>query len=955
MLSTVNRSVVAQSTDCNTSGVPDHVEMDAFTWRQTVAPNDAAVDDEFGAAVSLSGVVGLVGSPHDDDRGTSSGAAYIFFYNGANWVQAQKLIPTDLGTNDQLGTSVSLTNGYALIGAPRKDGPAIDAGAAYVYRWNGNTWVQQQKLTATDAAAQDEFGIGVSIAPGVALIGAHWDDVGGSNGGSAYVFRLNGTTWAFEQKLQAADAAAGDEFGRDVAVDGGVALVGAPFDDDLGADSGAAYVFRYSGTQWVQEQKITPSDGASGDNFGFSVSLHGDTALIGARSDDDRGLDSGSAYVFRFDGATWVQEAKLLASDGAADDRFGRAVSVRGDTAVVGAVNKDLGASNTGAAYLFRRDGTTWYQTQRLTPHTPAAGDQFGYSVSLGATELLVGARFDEVGVSNSGTIQAFRLVTQDCNTNATLDVCEPGCNTNGIPDECEILGGAADCDTNGVLDVCQSDCNTNNLADPCDAAAGADCNNNDIPDVCETNGREQQRFVPAGTALADRVGHAIAARTDEVFIGAPQRDTSAGADAGAVFLYGRANNAWLYRRTLSPSDPAPADQFGHDVGMDDDVALIGAPWKDHAGYLDIGAGYVFRRVDGEWIQEQKLVPPNLIQGMMLGYTVGIHGDVAALVATFDSEHSSVVTDPAVWVYRRTGDTWNWEQIVWPQDGQIGDRFGAALSVNADVILVSSLFTFTPGHPRGAAYVFRWNGSAWQFEQKLISPDGPAGAYFDFGRSVAIHGDEAIVGAPSEAQGGAAYVFRRANGVWSFHEKLEAPAGQSGERFGSRIAIDSDRLLIADYSRRSGGVNIGAVFLYVRYGDSWILEQEYRPWSSQTAVWSGTSLALAASEIWVGARNDNGAGIGAGSAYLLVNQFDCNNNNLPDECEPDCNGNAIPDACERPGDINGDGFVDVDDVPAMIELLLVLSSNCWHLGDLDQNGIVDGDDIAPFLEALMQQ
>lgn len=199
---------------------------------------------------------------------------------------------------------------------------------------------------ASDGAAGDQLGASVSISGDIALVAATFDGDNGADSGSAYVFRDNGSAWIEEAKLLPSDGASGDQFGRAVSVSGDIALVGAPNDDDNGSVSGSAYVFRYEGSAWIEEAKLLPSDGALGDQFGYSVSISGDTALVGARYDDDT---SGSAYAFRYDGSAWIEEAKLLPSD--AGSVFGESVSISGHTALVGSPFDSPNLS--GSAYVF--------------------------------------------------------------------------------------------------------------------------------------------------------------------------------------------------------------------------------------------------------------------------------------------------------------------------------------------------------------------------------------------------------------------------------------------------------------------------------------------------------------------------------------------------------------------------------------------------------------------------
>jgi RHS repeat-associated protein len=223
-----------------------------------------------------------------------------------------------------------------------------------VFTRSGTTWTQQGKLRASDAAAEDYFGVSVAVSGDYAVVGAYADDDAGSSSGSAYVFKRTGTSWSQQAKLTASDAAAGDQFGSSAAIWGDSLIVGARLDDDGAvADSGSAYVFTRSGTSWTQEAKLTASDAAAEDRFGNAVGISQDSAIVGAYYNDDGGGQSGSAYVFKRSGMSWSQQAKLRASDAAAYDYFGNSVSIWGENALVGAYCNDDGGSASGSAYLF--------------------------------------------------------------------------------------------------------------------------------------------------------------------------------------------------------------------------------------------------------------------------------------------------------------------------------------------------------------------------------------------------------------------------------------------------------------------------------------------------------------------------------------------------------------------------------------------------------------------------
>ena len=199
------------------------------------------------------------------------------------------------------------------------------------------------------------------------------------------MFTRIGTNWQQQAKLTADDGADGDLFGISVALSGDTILVGADLHDEIAPNAGAVYVYTRSGNSWSQQAKLTAADGSETDIFGVRVALSDDTALISARRDDDEvmGVDAGSAYVFVRSGTSWVQQEKLTAPDGTADDRFGRSVAVMGDTALVGAMFRDDKGKNSGSAYLFERNGKTWVYKAKLTAADGADDDVFGWSVAI--------------------------------------------------------------------------------------------------------------------------------------------------------------------------------------------------------------------------------------------------------------------------------------------------------------------------------------------------------------------------------------------------------------------------------------------------------------------------------------------------------------------------------------------------------------------------------------------
>lgn len=326
----------------------------------------------------LYGVVAIDGDYAVSGAYGSPVAVTIFHRTGANtWDSGTQVTASDLQSGDGFDTSVAISGDYLVVGAYLQDGGGTDAGAAYVFHRTGvNTWDAGTKIMAPDAAASDWFGHAVAVSGDYAVIGAEKEN---SGLGAAYVFHRTGlNSWDSGTKLTGPSRA----FGCSVAIDGDYALVGAkmPY---MSPYAGTAFIFhRTDVNAWDAGAQLLPADGGMNDFFGCSAAISGDYALVGADSQDARGLDAGAAYIFHRTGLNaWDSGTKVTGADSQAYDYFGRAVSMRGDFVVVGAEGEDQGGDYAGAVYVFQRIGSTTWDTGLKFYMSPGLLGAFGGSV----------------------------------------------------------------------------------------------------------------------------------------------------------------------------------------------------------------------------------------------------------------------------------------------------------------------------------------------------------------------------------------------------------------------------------------------------------------------------------------------------------------------------------------------------------------------------------------------
>ncbi|MFB3079806.1 MAG: FG-GAP repeat protein, partial [Lysobacterales bacterium] len=377
--------------------------------------SDGAPIDRMGYSVDIDGDTAVVGAFFHDHQGIDSGAAYVFVRNGDTWTQQAELLPSDGMAGDQAGFyQIAVDGDTILLGAHlHDDGDVNNVGAVYVFERDGTNWSETAKLMANDRQPNDLFGLTVALDGDTAIIGANGDDHPDGTHGSVNVYVRNGNSWTQQAKLVGREIDVrfqGFAEGR-ISIEDDTVAVGAWATDTQGKDSGTVYIFVRNGNTWSEQARLLPSDGKAEDQFGASTALDHDTLLVGACRCHDP-VRGGVVYVYTRNGSTWTLQAKFSPADGGAEDDFGVSLEIVGDRAIIGA-QRSRAISGAGRAYVFVRNDNTWAEQEKLLASDGETGNGFGISVSMEGDSILIGAWGAYRDALNTGAAYIFELSSE--------------------------------------------------------------------------------------------------------------------------------------------------------------------------------------------------------------------------------------------------------------------------------------------------------------------------------------------------------------------------------------------------------------------------------------------------------------------------------------------------------------------------------------------------------------
>ena len=385
----------------------------AAEWEEVTSllASDGHADQQFGYSVDISNQWAIVGARNDNELGPTAGAAYLLWNNGTTWVEHSKIVASNGLKEDQFGYAVSISGDKVLVGALGANLDGIDKGAAYVFEYDGNNWLETAILTASNGSNDDFFGTSVSISNNFLVIGSTGEDSGTNNSGAAYIFE-DKEPWIEIALLKADDAEADDEFGNSVSISGPNAVIGARFEDADGINSGAAYVFEMGGNieTWTQTRKLETSNVGANFEFGTSVDISGTHIIVGSPGNSTNGIDAGAAFVFSKTGPDWLEQQFIQPDDILANDEFGSSVSISANYIAVGSPTKLSGTIDGGVAYVFKYDGSIWFQQSTLLASDAGNDDLFGSAVAVYGHNIITGAYSKDTIVSDIGKCYMYHL-----------------------------------------------------------------------------------------------------------------------------------------------------------------------------------------------------------------------------------------------------------------------------------------------------------------------------------------------------------------------------------------------------------------------------------------------------------------------------------------------------------------------------------------------------------------
>lgn len=717
------------------------VQGDGWTVQsleQKILASDGAAQDNFGENLAAyGGVVAAAAQHRDYSSSTKAGAVYFFRLNGGAYAQEGVFVPTDHGINRYCGSSIDISWSSAIVACTN---------ASYIVKFNGSSWAQEAKLSASSGSSS-----------GSVAIDSDWAVVGLSEGvaGQIKIFRREGSTWSHFSTHDSPNANFTDGFGVSVDISGNLIAVGA-----IGVNNkGRVYIYRFDGSTWSLASHVEASDGADWDEFGKRVALSGHKLAVSAPA---RSTNAGMVYTYHLEGANWVEKSILDDPTPEANSEYGRSISIQGDYLIVGV--KGIAGNTSGEAHVYRYTGSIWTNILSYAP-TNDINSYYGMGTAIDGETIFVSDYFDADNGSGAGAFYA-RKLNSDAVSNTNLAASDSAVGNS--------LGGAIA--AFGNMFIAGDRSNNSNIGAAYVFRKGV------------ASWSQNAKLTPSDGTNADYFGTSVAMYGNLVAVGSPESDPNGFTSAGSVYIYRYNGTTWAETK-ISPAIDSSFEygEFGRAVDLDGETLIVGAAGDDTQA-ANAGKVYVYGYDGTNWSKKAELVASDGQAGTSFGSDVAIKGNT--IVASASTASNGSYTTGAVYVFQFDGTNWNQVQKITPP-GTVGnlDLF-ADLDLDDGVLVVASLFSDIAGTNSGSLYFFHHNGT--QFVHKSTHQVSGAAANQNI-VGVSIFGGTAVVG-QDQANGsyGKQYVFKFNGTSWSestSHSPFTGVAtfGVSSAIFGTQI------------------------------------------------------------------------------------------------------------------------------------------------------------------------
>ncbi|MCX7553277.1 hypothetical protein OS175_05260 [Marinicella sp. S1101] len=723
------------------TGVVNVYQNDGVTWQlsQTLQPEDLYSHDEFGASISLSGDFLMVGTGQNNRNFFDSAGVYVYRYDGNEWVEFQKIV----NPNDELegifGYPVVANDSMVLVGF-RGTSFGV-ASKVFVYQFDGDSWSLSQTLEDEHGEPSSAFSYSMALNNERAVIGA---PVNGSQADSkAVIYNILDNNLVFDEVIASPTAEANTPFPTTITLAADEIFLGAWSDNVAGSFSGSVYVYTKTNEQWNQTQRLLPTGpGArSGDYFGRSLSYLNGELVVGASGDGD-----GVVYLFQKQNENWVERRRITqqdlgqVADGVSD--FGRSVGVLNDNLVVGAVG---GFDNPGSVHTFSRpENGDWSVTFTAYAPVGAANHNFGNAVSMHGNHLIIGAMRDKEIYEEGGSASIFQWL--------------------------------------------------------------------------ENSWQLMQILTPKDLQTNSRVGSAVAIHEDTAVVVAHD-GYSPSADTSVFYVYKLEKDTWIEQQKVVIPQSQDSEYYYASVSLFDDVIAIGAiGFENQPG--NIGAVFVFKEVAGSWVQQQQLIPETTSNYYRFGKSVSVQGDRLAVGSQTD-----VSGQGAVYMFEYNMDSSSWVQTdkLLASDGASADEFGYSVNLSGDDLIIGA-----PGdnlfyeiYRKGSAYFFHNNQGLWT-ESLKVEYDVAVPMAYTFGSSVSLDNDTAVIGTGYFDRNsslpyydmGEVFVYKKTNQLWQRAMILDNPNPQELGGFGLAVDISNDKVVVGSRFDDARGTDSGAAYVF---------------------------------------------------------------------------------------------------------------------------------------------